>query len=215
MIRVLVADDHAVVRYGLGMLLGNTGDIEMVGAAENGEQVLQRLQEASFDVLLLDLTMPGLSGAELVACVRERHPALPILIFSMRSELYMAKRMLHKGVAGYITKGGSEALLIDAIRAVAAGKSFIDPLISEQLWQEGVVVADAPLERLSERELQIMKLVAQGQGLTEIAGELGISVKSVSTYKTRLMKKMDFKSNSELVVYAAEYGLTEINTERN
>lgn len=207
MIKVLVADDHAVVRYGLGLLIGKTTDIEVAGMAANGDEVLLALQQGQYDVLLLDLNMPGLSGEALVERIRERHAELPILVFTMRSELHMAKRMLHKGVAGYVTKGGNEALLITAIREVAAGKGFVDPLISEQLWQEN---ADepAPFECLSERELQIMKLIAQGYGLTEIAGELEISVKSVSTYKTRLMKKMDFKSNSELAICAAEYGLT-------
>lgn len=212
MIRVLVADDHAVVRHGLGLLIGRTQDLVLAGAAANGEEVLQALSQQPFDLLLLDLNMPGLSGPDLVERIREQHPALPIMVFTMRSELHMARRMLHKGVAGYATKGCDETLLISAMRQVAAGRRFIDPDISEQLlFDEAVSVASVASERLSDRELQIMKLIAQGKGLTEIGAELGISLKTVSTHKTRLMKKMDFNSNSELVIYAAEYGLIEKN----
>lgn len=212
MIRVLVADDHAVVRHGLGLLIGRTQDLVLAGAVANGEEVLQALSQQPYDVLLLDLNMPGLSGPDLVERIREQHPALPIMVFTMRSELHMARRMLHKGVAGYATKGCDEALLITAMRQVAGGGHFIDPDISEQLLlDEAVSVAPVASECLSDRELQIMKLFAQGKGLTEIAAELGISLKTVSTYKTRLMKKMDFSSNSELVIYAAEYGLIEKN----
>jgi DNA-binding NarL/FixJ family response regulator len=210
MIKVLVADDHAVVRHGLGLLIGRTQDIVVAGMAENGDKVLEALRQGEFDLLLLDLTMPGPSGPELVDLIRKEYAALPILVFSMRSELHMAKRMLHKGVAGYATKGCDETLLIAAIRKVASGGRFVDPSISGQvMFEEEASANPVSTERLSERELQIMKLFAQGKNLTEIAGELEISPKSVSTYKTRLMKKMDFKSNSELAIYAAEYGLIE------
>lgn len=210
MIKVLVADDHVIVRNGLKQLFGVMGDLVVAAEAENGEQVLKALQHGKFDLLLLDLNMPGISGVELIAVIRAQYPALPILVLSMRSEVYVAKRVIHAGVAGYVTKGGSEALLISAIRKVAAGERFMDTAIAEQIMFEKTAYSDVvSVDCLSSRELQVMKLFAQGLGVGEIAKELAISQTTVSTHKTRLMKKMNFGSNSELVLYAAEYGLVD------
>jgi DNA-binding NarL/FixJ family response regulator len=207
MIKVLIADDHAVVRNGLKLLIGEMGDAIVAGAATNGEEVLKLLQQDQYDLLLLDLTMPGLSGVELIERIHELHTGLPILVLSMRSELLIIKRIINTGVEGYITKGSSEDSLIAAIRKVAAGEQYNDPEIAERLmFETSFQNEDMSIEQLSERELEIMKLLAQGDGLTEIAKKLEISVKTVSTYKTRVMTKMNFKSNSELVIYAAEYG---------
>lgn len=210
MIKVLVADDHVIVRNGLKQLFGAMGDLTVAAEAENGDQVLQALQREKFDLLLLDLNMPGLSGVELIEAIRAQYPALPILVLSMRNEVHIAKRVIQAGISGYVTKGGSEALLITAIRKVAAGERFMDTAIAEQLMFEKTASSEvASIECLSERELQIMKLFAQGMSVSEIAKELAVSQTTVSTHKTRLMKKMDFKSNSELVLYAAEYGLVD------
>jgi DNA-binding NarL/FixJ family response regulator len=208
MIKVLVADDHVIVRNGLKQLFGAMGDLVVAGEAENGVQVLQALQQGEFDLLLLDLNMPGISGVELIEAIRAQYPALPILVLSMRNEAYVAKRVIQAGIAGYVTKGGSETMLINAVRKVAAGERFIDSVIAEQLmFEKNTTGSVASIDCLSGRELQIMKLFAQGMSVNEISKELGVSQTTISTYKTRLMKKMDFQSNSELVLYAGEHGL--------
>jgi len=207
MIRILIADDHAVVRSGLKLLIGEMGDAVVAGAATNGDEVLKLLQQEQYDLLLLDLKMPGLSGIELIKRIHELHTGLPIFVLSMHSELLLIKRIINTGVEGYVTKGSNEDLLIAAIRKVAAGNRYLEPEIAEKLmFETNIRIEDVSSKQLSERELEIMKLLAHGKGLTEIANKLKISVKTVSTYKTRLMKKMGFKNNSELVIFAAEYG---------
>lgn len=214
MIRVLVADDHVIMRNGLKQLCEAMGDVTVAGEAENGDQVMQVLGNTTFDLILLDLTMPGVNGADLVERIRRKFPQLPILIFSMRNELQVAKRVLQAGATGYLTKGSRQDMLMAAIRKVASGERFVDPDIVEEMMFEKakkpVRTSAYPNERLSERELQIMKLFAQGKTVTEIGEELFISTKTVSTHKTRLMQKMHFKSNADLVLYAAEFGLNKI-----
>jgi DNA-binding NarL/FixJ family response regulator len=186
------------------------GDIVVAGEAADGAELLERLRQEEFDLLLLDLTMPGLSGVNLIGRVRADHPKLPILVLSMHNELQVAKRVLQAGAAGYVTKGSMQETLIDAVRRVAAGGRFVDPLIAEQMMFEKSVPGEiAPHERLSERELHILKLFAKGRGVNEIAQELFISNKTVSTHKARLMQKLNFQNNAELVRYAADHGLIE------
>lgn len=210
MIRVLIADDHVIVRGGLKQLFGLMGDIVVAGEAADGAEVLAMLQQGEFDLLLLDLTMPGLSGVNLISRIRTLKPKLPILVLSMHNELQVAKRVLQAGAVGFVTKGSMQEILMDAVRKVAAGGRFIDPVIAEQLLFEKPVNGEtSPLERLSERELHILKLLAMGKGINEIAVELFISNKTVSTHKARLMQKMNFQSNAELVRYAADQGLVE------
>jgi DNA-binding NarL/FixJ family response regulator len=208
MYKILIADDHSIVRKGLKHLCDSAGDIVVAGEAASGEEVLEALQSAQFDLLLLDLTMPGISGVELMEKIRAQHASLPILIFSMRTEMHVVKRMATLGVGGYITKGGSDELLLSAIRKVAGGGAFIDPVIAEQMVFEpagrGLPV---PETRLSQRELQILKLLGQGKSVNEIADELFLNNRTISTYKARLMQKMNFKNNAELVLYASESGL--------
>ncbi len=208
MLEILIADDHSIVRKGLKHLCQSAGDIVVAGEAACGEEVLAALQHTHFDLLLLDLTMPGISGIELVEQIRVQHAELPILIFSMRSEVQIVKRLAKLGIVGYITKGCNDELLLAAIRKVASGARFIDPLIAEQMMFEPAKRgAPVPGSRLSERELQILKLLGQGKGINEIADELFLNNRTVSTYKARLMQKMNFKNNAELVLYASESGL--------
>lgn len=208
MIRVLIADDHVIMRNGLKQLCEDMGDLVVAGEARNGDEVLALLDDGQFDLLLLDLTMPGVSGTDLIERIRVREAKLPILIFSMRNEVQVAKSVLQAGATGYITKGGEEEVLMSAIRKVAAGERFVDPGIVEQsMFEKKARSRTSPHGRLSEREMQIMKLIAQGKSLTEIASELFISIKTVSTHKTHLMLKMNFQSTAELVLYAAENGL--------
>ncbi|HXU92364.1 MAG TPA: response regulator transcription factor [Gallionella sp.] len=210
MIRVLIADDHAIVRGGLKQLLALMGDIEVAGEATDGMEVLEALHNGQFDLLLLDLTMPGLSGVNLVSRVHTQYPKLPILVLSMHNELQVAKRVLQAGASGFVTKGSMQDILMDAVRRVASGGRYVDPAIAEQMMFEKVVPGEAaPHERLSERELHILKLFANGKGVNEIAAELFISNKTVSTHKARLMEKMGLKNGAELVRYAADHGLVQ------
>ena len=210
MIKVLIADDHVVVRNGLRQLFGLMGDIAVAGEATNGEEVLEALNHGPFDLLLLDLTMPGLSGINLIQRVRALDAKLPILVLSMHDELLIAKRVLTAGASGFITKGSAQDTLIAAIRKVAAGGRFVDHAVSDQMMFEKPASSESvPHERLSERELHVMKLYAKGWGVNEIAAELYISNKTVSSHKARVMQKMNFQSNAELVRYAADHGLVE------
>ncbi|HZW24870.1 MAG TPA: response regulator transcription factor [Gallionella sp.] len=210
MIRVFIADDHVVVRGGLKQLFALMGDIVIAGEAADGAELLEKLRHEQFDLLLLDLTMPGISGINLIGRVRAEHARLPILVLSMHNELQVAKRVLQAGAAGFVTKGSMQETLMDAVRRVAAGGRFIDPVIAEQMMFEKTVPGEvAAHERLSERELHILKLFAKGRGVNEIAAELFISNKTVSTHKARLMQKMNFQNNADLVRYAADHGLIE------
>ncbi len=210
MIRVLIADDHVIVRNGLKQLFALMGDIDVAGEATNGGEVLEALKQGEFDLILLDLTMPGISGVSLIAQIVALNIKPPILVLSMHNELQVAKRVLQSGASGYVTKGSMQDILIDAVRKVAAGGRFIDPLIAEQMMFEKSPMADTdPHERLSERELHIFTLFAKGKGINDIAEELFISNKTVSTHKARLMQKMNFQSNAELIRYAADHNLIE------
>lgn len=208
MIRVLIADDHVIVRSGLKQLFDLMGDIKVAGEAKDGTEAMEMLRHGEYDLLLLDLTMPGLSGVNLIARIRSEYEKLPILVLSMHNELQVAKRVLQSGANGFVTKGSMQETLMDAVRKIAAGGRFIDPLIAEQLMFEKPHTGDTAMhERLSERELHILKLLAKGKGVNEIAVELFISNKTVSTHKARLMQKMNFQSNAELVRYAADQSL--------
>jgi DNA-binding NarL/FixJ family response regulator len=204
----MIADDHAVMRKGLRLLCDSMGDVAVAGEAENGDEVLELLRHGQYDLILLDLTMPGLSGAELVERIRAQYAKLPILIFTMRGEAQVARRVLQMGASGFITKGSSEEMLMSAMRKVAAGGNFIDPIIAEQMMFEKTATRESAAgEYLSDRELQILKLLGRGKTVNEIADELFISSRTVSTHKARLMLKMNFKNNADLVLYASESGL--------
>jgi DNA-binding NarL/FixJ family response regulator len=206
----LIADDHAIVRSGLKQLFALMGDIVIAGEASNGTGVMEALRHGDCDMILLDLTMPGISGINLIAHIRAEYPKMPILVLSMHNELQVAKRALQAGANGFVTKGSMQEILIDAVRKIAAGGRFIDPVIAEHMMFEKPVPGEiVPHERLSEREMQIMKLIAQGHGINEIANELFISNKTVSTHKARLMEKMNFRSNADLIRYSADSGLIE------
>jgi DNA-binding NarL/FixJ family response regulator len=205
---VLIADDHVVVRSGLKQLFELMGDIVVTGEATNGEEVLAALTRGQFDLLLLDLTMPGISGVNLIGRIKAQNANLPVLVLSMHNELQIAKRVLQAGASGFVTKGSGEDTLMSAIRRVAAGGRFVDPIVVEQmLFEKPTAGESAPHERLSERELHIMKLFAKGRSVNEIAEELFISNKTVSTHKTRLMQKLNFQNNAELIRYAADHSL--------
>lgn len=208
MFRILIADDHAIVRKGLRQLLSLVQDLEVVGEADNGWDVIDKARTGGFDVLLLDMTMPGPSGVELVKRVRAENPSVPILVLTMHGESQVAGRVIKAGAAGYLTKGSEPENLITAIRQVAAGGHYIDPTLAEQMvFDAHHALADVPHQKLSEREYQIFLMLAKGQGINDIAQELHLSAKTVSTHKFRLMQKLNLDTVSSLVRYALKHQL--------
>ena len=210
MIQVLIADDHAIVRGGVKQLLALVEDITVAGEATNGMQLMELLSTVPCDVILMDMTMPGLCGVDLIARIRAHAPKLPILVLSMRNEAQVARGALRAGATGYLTKDNEPEVLLAAIRKTAAGNRFIDPLLVEEMVFESDATDARPAhEQLSNREFHILSLLARGQTVNDIARELAISNKTVSTHKARLMQKMNFRSNAELVRYGVAHGLTE------
>lgn len=208
MIRIFIADDHAMVRGGLRQIIATCDDIQLVGEAIDGNSVLASLGTAPCDVLLLDMTMPGLSGVGLIEHLQKEYPALPILILSMHIEGQFVARALKAGAAGYVTKGSEPEVLLAAIRKIAAGGRFIDPSLVDAIVFDANSNGCPPHETLSEREQQILRLIVNGLPLGKIADQLHLSPKTVSTYKMRLMEKLGINNNAELIRYASRHGLT-------
>jgi DNA-binding NarL/FixJ family response regulator len=210
MIRILIADDHAIVRGGLKQLFAMVQDIGVAGEAVNGMQALDILRHTPVDLVLLDLTMPGMSGIDVITRMRCFFPDLPILVLSMRNEPQVVRQVLKVGASGYLTKDSEPEMLVAAIRKTAAGGRFIDPALAEQLVFDIDQPGAAPLhEQLSGREAQILTLLARGHSVNDIAADLMISNKTVSTHKAHLMQKMNFMNNADLVRYAILHGLVE------
>ena len=210
MIRVLLADDHAIVRRGLRQLLQLGGDIQVTGEATNGDQVMDTLRAERFDLLLLDMNMPGISGVDLITCIRRDAIPTPILVLSMRNEVQVVRRALSAGANGYLTKANEPEVLLTAIRKTAAGNRFIDPLLVDDMVFSLVEGDSCPShEQLSDREFHIFRLLVHGKTVNDIARELAISNKTVSTHKVRLMQKMNLASNADLVRYGVKHGLLE------
>ncbi len=209
--RVFLADDHSIIRDGLKQILTETEDLTVVGEAANGNELLSRLQSLECDVLVLDISMPGKSGLELIKLVHRDHPRLPILILSMHHEDQYALRAFRAGAAGYITKESDAELLVAAIRKVAAGGILVSPHVAELMARRiGPDSQALPHTRLSNREYQVFEMLVAGQGLTDIGIALSLSVKTVSTHKSRLMQKMELATTSELVRYAIAHGLSSL-----
>jgi DNA-binding NarL/FixJ family response regulator len=210
MIRVLIADDHGIVREGLKQLFALGGDIAVAGEAVNGGEVLQALGTGGIDIILLDMTMPGISGANLITRLRAHDRCPPILVLSMHNELQVARRAMAAGASGYVTKDSDPQTLMTAIHKVATGGRFLDTVLAEKLaFVMGGGEEGEPHDVLSERELEILRRLVQGKSVNDIADELKISNKTVSTHKARLMQKMNFSNNAELVRYAVAHGLVE------
>ena len=210
MIRVVLADDHAIVRAGLRELLTATGDITVIGEATNGQDTLAAVREGGFDVLVLDMSMPGRSGIELIKLVKAEQPRLRVLVLSMHSEKQYAVRAVKAGAAGYLTKETAADELVSAIRRVAGGGAYITPETAERLVLESSSRAEGPLHgRLSDREFEVFRKLVAGRSVTDIAHDLTLSVKTISTHKARILEKMGYSSQAELVRYAVEHGLLE------
>jgi len=208
MIRVLLADDHAVVRAGLREILADTSDITVTGEATNGQEALARVRAEDFDVAVLDMSMPGRNGIELIKLVKAEKPKLRILVLSMHSEQQYAVRAIKAGASGYLTKETAADQLVAAIRRIAGGGAYISPETAERLaLGAGPRTDAAPHTLLSDREFQVFQMIVTGTALTEIAKQLSLSVKTVSTHKTRIMEKMGMTNQAELIRYALEHKL--------
>ncbi len=209
MIRLLIADDHAIVREGLKKIFALTQDIEVTAEAANGAEVMQHLRGAAyFDILLLDLTMPGVSGTGLIGQIKANRTALPILVFSMHNESQVAFRAIKAGAAGYMTKDSDPEVLLEAIRKVSGGGKYIDPILAEQLAFDAAIPGQRALHALlSNREFEVFRMLVAGKRVNEIADDLAISNKTVSTHKQHLMEKMKIDNTANLVYYAVEHDL--------
>jgi DNA-binding NarL/FixJ family response regulator len=210
MIRIVVADDHTIVREGLKQLLSAAPDLSVIGEAQNGHEVIERVRALDFDVLLLDMSMPGKSGIELIKQVRAEKPKLRILVLSMHEEEQYAVRAIRAGAAGYLTKDSASAQLVSAIRKVAGGGAFITESVAQQLALGAMPQTEGPPHAaLSDREFQVFRELVSGKAVTEIASELNLSVKTVSTHKARIMQKMNMSNPAELIRYAIHHRLVD------
>jgi DNA-binding NarL/FixJ family response regulator len=210
MIRIVVADDHTIVREGLKQLLTAAGDLDVVAEAQNGFEVMDRVRAVDFDVLLLDMSMPGKSGIELIKQVHAEKPRLRVLVLSMHEEHQYAVRAIRAGAAGYLTKEGASAQLVSAIRRVAGGGAYISAAVAEQLALGAMPDAKGPPHStLSDREFQIFRMIAEGKSVSDIAERLNLSVKTVSTHKANILQKMNMSTQAELIRYALTNRLVE------
>jgi len=210
MIKILIADDHPIVRQGLRQILSDISDMEIAGEAVNAQETLDQVRVGGWDVLVLDITMPDRSGFDILKELKHEQPDLPVLVLSIHGEEQFAVRVLKAGASGYLTKENAPAELIKAIRKVVDGGKYISPSLAETLAFNLEETSGRPRhEALSNREFQVMQMMASGKTLTEIAEELSLSAKTVSTYRTRLLEKMDLTTNAEIIRYAIENGLIE------
>ena len=208
MIRIVIADDHTIMREGLKHMLGAAGDIAIAGEAQDGFEVIERVRNLSFDVLLMDLSMPGKSGIELIRQVHAEKPKLKVLVLSMHEEQQYAVRAIRAGASGYLTKESATTQLVEAIRKVAAGGAFISAEVAQQLALASMPNATGPLHSaLSDREFEIFLLIAGGKSISDIASQLFLSVKTVSTHKSNILHKMNMTTQAELIRYALTHQL--------
>jgi DNA-binding NarL/FixJ family response regulator len=210
MINVLIADDHPIVRQGLRQILSGISDMKVAGEAANAQETLDQVRVGGWDVLVLDITMPDRTGFDILKELKHAQPDLPVLVLSIHAEEQLAVRVLKAGASGYLTKENAPGELVKAIRKVVSGGKYISRGLAETLAFGLDTASDRPRhEALSDREFQVMQLMANGKTLTEIAATLSLSAKTVSTYRTRLLEKMNFKTNAEIIRYAVENGLIE------
>jgi len=210
MIRIVVADDHAIVRKGLVQILSDTEHLRVVGEAENAADAMRVVRQESPDVLLLDVAMPGKSGIEALKPLKQEFPRLKILVLSMYPEDQFGVRAIKAGALGYLNKASAPDRLIEAVERVAAGKRYITPELAELLADSVDSDGETPAHQLlSDREFQTLKLIASGKMLSEIADILAISPKTVSVYRARLLEKMKLANNAELTHYAIKHGLVD------
>ena len=203
--RILITDDHAVVRQGLKLILADHFKKAIFGEARNATEALALVWKEKWDVVVLDITMPGRSGLEVLKEIKRSYPKLPVLILSMHPEDQFAVRLLKAGAAGYLTKESAGDELVGAIKKVVSGGRYVSPALAERM---ATYLTDdfqkAPHERLSDREFLILRMIASGKPVSQIAREISLSVSTVSTYRARILEKMDMKNNAELTHYALQ-----------
>ncbi len=203
MIKILIADDHAVVRKGLKQILDETSDIVAADEAKNGQEVLEKVRKSDYDIVMLDISMPGRSGIEILKQLKDEKPEVLVLVLSMHPEEQYAVRALKAGASGYLTKDSAPDELIEAIRKISQGGKYITASLAEKLAFDLEIDSEKPLhETLSDREYEVMCKIASGKTIKEIAEELFLSIKTISTYRSRILEKMGMKNNTQLVHYA-------------
>jgi len=209
-VRIVLADDHAIVREGLKRIVSDVADFTVAGEAADGTEVMQIVRSLEFDVLVLDLSMPGRSGMELIKLVKAEKPRLRILVLSMHQEMQYAVRAIKSGASGYLTKESAPGQLEQAIRKIAGGGAYISAEVAEQLALGAMPGSDAPPHQaLSDREFEVFRLLVAGEAVSDIAAKLNLSVKTVSTHKSNLMQKLGLSNQTELVRYALKHGLAD------
>lgn len=207
MIRVVIADDHAMIRVALAKMINASEGIVVVGEATHGGEVMDQVRHLNPDVLLLDLSMPMSNGMEVVLRVRQERPSVPILILSMHTEGPLVYRALKSGAAGYVTKSSEANTLLAGIRKVAAGEKFIDPCLINQLVFESMAAGEQEIQVLTNREYQILQMLAQGKSVTRIAQQLSLSVKTISSHKCNIKEKLGLQADADLFRYAIDHRL--------
>jgi DNA-binding NarL/FixJ family response regulator len=209
-IHVLIADDHAIVRQGLRQILSETDDLVVAGEADDGADAIQLARQQEWDVFLLDVSMPNRNGIDTLKQLKKEYPKRPVLILSMHPEEQYAVRALKAGASGYLTKQSAPEQLVTALRQVAGGRKYVSPTVAMQL-ADAIANNDSeqpPHELLSDREYEVLKLIAAGKTLTQIAEELNLAVATISTFRARILSKLGLSSTAELIRYGLEHGLT-------
>jgi len=208
MIRILIADDHPLFREGLRHIIAGCPDFTVAGEASNGQEVLEKAWNNEYDMVLLDIAMPGTPGLEVLKQLKHEKPKLPVLVLSMYPEEQYAVRVIKAGASGYLTKESASEELVTAIRRISGGRKYITSSIAERLADDVEPTAEKPLhDTLSDRELEVFRMIAAGKTATHIAEELFLSVKTISTYRSRILEKMKMKTNAELIHYAIKHNL--------
>ena len=208
MIKVLIADDHAIVRRGLQQIIAETPDLVVGGEAGSAQELRDLVRRERWDVVILDISLPGGNGIDLIGEVRKERPETRVLILTVHSEDQYAVRAVRAGAAGFMTKETAPGLLVDAVRKIAGGGRYVSADLAETL--ASMMAGESPGEphqQLSDREFEVMKLLASGKTVSQVAEGLGLSVKTISTHRTRILKKMNMKTNAELTHYAVRHGL--------
>ena len=208
MIRILIADDHPMFREGLRRILAGCPDINVADEASNGQEVFEKVWNNEYDMVLLDIAMPGIPGLEVLKRLKNEKPKLPVLVLSMYPEEQYAVRVIKAGASGYLTKESASEELISAIRRISGGKKYITSSIAERLADDVEPTAEKPLhDTLSDREFEVYRMIAAGKTTTQMAEELLLSVKTISTYRSRILEKMKMKTNAELIHYAIKHNM--------
>jgi two-component system invasion response regulator UvrY len=209
-VNVLIADDHPIIRYGLKQILSEEPDIGILGEAQNCGEVLEYVRKQKWHLVILDISMPGRGGIDVLKELKHQYPKLPVLVLSMHPEEQYAKRALKVGAAGYLNKGNAQEELVKAVRKILQGGKYVSPALAEKLANDLEAESEKPLhETLSDREYEVMLLIASGKTVSQIAVELTLSVKTIDTYRSRILEKMKMKTNAELMHFAIKNKLVD------